>query len=225
MGGVVVSWIPGWGSIAAAGWWSGFFFWASIVSLIGLGISEVASHRYGDRKDELTAEQQRIDKKTHDDEIARLHLEPAQANERAAKLQEAAAWRILQPGEKSRLIAALKTGIGGSIELSYSVNDPESLFLASQFETVFKQVNEGRDVLLWNVKIQPRQFSQAVYWGLHIVGERADLVASLRAAFTVAGVPYSTGPVSYVLNDAPGLTINGSPPDAMIFVGSKHPPN
>jgi hypothetical protein len=147
MGGVVVSWIPGWGSIAAAGWWSGFFFWASIVSLIGLGISEVASHRYGDRKDELTAEQQRIDKKTHDDEIARLHLETAQANERAAKLQEAAAWRILQPGEKSRLIAALKTGIGGSIELSYSVNDPESLFLASQFETVFKQVNEGRDVL------------------------------------------------------------------------------
>jgi hypothetical protein len=80
-----MSWIPGWGSVAATSWWSGFFLWASIVSLIGLGISEVASHRFSERKDELAAEQQEAEKKQHDDEIARLHLETAKAEAAAAQ--------------------------------------------------------------------------------------------------------------------------------------------
>jgi hypothetical protein len=59
-----MSLIPGWDSIAGAGWWSTFYFWASIISLIGLGTSEVASHRYSERKDELVGQQQLIEKKT-----------------------------------------------------------------------------------------------------------------------------------------------------------------
>jgi hypothetical protein len=62
-------------SIASAGWWR-ILFWGSIISLIGLGISEVASHRYSERKDELVERQQLVEKKEHDDEIARLHLKP-----------------------------------------------------------------------------------------------------------------------------------------------------
>jgi hypothetical protein len=86
-----MGWIPGWESIQATGWWSGFFFWASIISLIGLGISEVASHRYSERRDELLETQQRIEKEQHDDDIARLHLEAAKANAETAKANEAAA--------------------------------------------------------------------------------------------------------------------------------------
>jgi hypothetical protein len=48
-----MGWIPGWDSIAAASRWSGFYFWMSIGSLIGLGVFEIASHRYTDRHDEL----------------------------------------------------------------------------------------------------------------------------------------------------------------------------
>jgi hypothetical protein len=86
-----MSWIPGWQSIQATGWWSGFFFWASIISLIGLGISEFASHRYSERREESLEIQQRKEKDQHDSDIARLRLETSQANAETAKANEAAA--------------------------------------------------------------------------------------------------------------------------------------
>jgi hypothetical protein len=74
-----MSWFPGWDSIAGTGWWSGFFFWASIVSLIGLGVGEVISHRYSERKDELVERQQLDEKKQHDEDMARVqHIPPKQ---------------------------------------------------------------------------------------------------------------------------------------------------
>jgi hypothetical protein len=78
----------GWESIQATGWWSGFFFWASIVSLIGLGISEVASHRFSERKDELVERQQIADKERHDADMARVQHDAALAIERAASLEK-----------------------------------------------------------------------------------------------------------------------------------------
>jgi hypothetical protein len=84
-----MGWIPGWDSIAGTGWWSGFYFWASIACLIGLGIAEVASHRYSGRMEDLTAAEQTKTQRRHDDEMARLQLETAKANERAAELNAA----------------------------------------------------------------------------------------------------------------------------------------
>ena len=86
-----MSWIPGWESIAAAEWWSGFYFWLSISCLIGLGITEVASHRYGERKDELVAIEQGAKDKRHDEDMAQLQHDTAQTNERAAQLSREAA--------------------------------------------------------------------------------------------------------------------------------------
>lgn len=83
-----MSWFPGWDSIASTSWWSGLFFWASIGSLMLLGASEVISHRYSERKDELVEIQQIAEKQAHDDEIARLHLETAQAVEKAEELRQ-----------------------------------------------------------------------------------------------------------------------------------------
>jgi hypothetical protein len=85
-----MGWVPGWESIQATGWWSGFFFWASIVSLIGLGISEVASHRFAERKDELVERQQIVEKERHDTDIARVQHDAALAIERAAVLEKEA---------------------------------------------------------------------------------------------------------------------------------------
>jgi hypothetical protein len=84
---VIMSWIPGWNSIAGAHGWENFFFYAGIIALILLGIMEVASHRAAQRKDELTEQQQTETQRRHDEEIARLHLETAQANERAARIE------------------------------------------------------------------------------------------------------------------------------------------
>ena len=86
-----MSWIPGWSSIAGAAWWSGFYFWASIVALIGLGIAEIASHRYSDRKDELAEIEQRAVQRRHDEDMARVQHDTVQATERAARLEKEAA--------------------------------------------------------------------------------------------------------------------------------------
>jgi hypothetical protein len=85
-----VSWIPGWGSVAGAAWWSGFYFWASIGGLIALGIAEIASHRYSDRKDELAVVEQEAIQRRHDEEMARVQHDTAQTIERAAKLEKEA---------------------------------------------------------------------------------------------------------------------------------------
>lgn len=79
------------GFVAAAGWWGGFYFWLSICALIGLGIFEVASHRYSDRKDELAGIEQEAVQHRHDEEMARLRLTTAQIQERAATLEKEAA--------------------------------------------------------------------------------------------------------------------------------------
>ena len=87
----MVSWIPGWSSIAGTAWWSGFYFWVSICALIALGMAEVASHRYSDRKDELVAIEQEAIQRRHDVDMAHVQHDTAEAVERAAQLEKDAA--------------------------------------------------------------------------------------------------------------------------------------
>ena len=86
-----MAWIPGWDTVGGTGWWSGFYFWCSIGALIGLGVAEVASHRYSERKDELFAVEQDATQKRHDEDMARVEHDTAQASERAAQLEKEAA--------------------------------------------------------------------------------------------------------------------------------------
>lgn len=75
---------PGWDSITGANWWSNLFFWGSIIALIGLGICEIVSHRYGERKDELVAAQERTTNDRHEEEMARLHVQLENAKKETA---------------------------------------------------------------------------------------------------------------------------------------------
>jgi hypothetical protein len=143
-----VNWIPGWDSIAATGWWSGFFFWASIVSLIGLGISEVASHRYADRKDELSADQQRVEKKAHDEEMARLHLETAQVQERAAKLEKEAAEANLSLGRLQTPRATLLTAAALD-----SIAEKLQPFAGTRFDTGLAANSGEQADFLWRLEM------------------------------------------------------------------------
>jgi hypothetical protein len=86
-----VNWMPGWDSVAGAGWWSGFYFWLSIACLIGLGVAEVASHRYSERRDQLSGAEQREIQHHHDEEMTAVQHDTALANERAAELEKEAA--------------------------------------------------------------------------------------------------------------------------------------
>jgi hypothetical protein len=67
-----MSWIPGWELITSANSGSNFYFWAGIAALLALGIFEVFSHRYTERKDELVAHQQDETQRRHDERRRRV---------------------------------------------------------------------------------------------------------------------------------------------------------
>jgi hypothetical protein len=107
-----VDWIPGWQTAAAANWWSNAWFFASIVCLIFLGVCEVISHRYSERKDELNAARESAAQQQHDIDIATLQAQAAKASETAAKaqleLEKYKAPRALSAEQIATLAARLK---------------------------------------------------------------------------------------------------------------------
>jgi len=114
-------WWPGWSTVEGASWWSNFYFWISIGSLFLLGASEVISHRYTLRTEDLVAQEQTETKRLHDTEIARVHLETAQANEKAAEAQLALAKyraaRILSPEQLAALGVAMSKYPGIALDI------------------------------------------------------------------------------------------------------------
>jgi len=106
-----MTWWPGWNTVEGASWWSSFYFWISIGSLFLLGASEVISHRYTLRTEDLIVQEQAEANRLYDAEIARVHLETARANEKAAEAQLALAKyrapRTLSPEQLAALGAAM----------------------------------------------------------------------------------------------------------------------
>jgi hypothetical protein len=147
---VVVSWWPRWDSIDDTARWSQIYFWIGIVALFVLGASEVLSHRYGNRKDELVAASEKrladdraAKDKQHEDDVAKQRKEAdarvaevsshaEQANnalkeERDARMQLEArlAPRALTPEQHADLVARLRRIEGHKIKILISP-DPES---------------------------------------------------------------------------------------------------
>jgi hypothetical protein len=213
-GEAAMSWIPGWDSVAGAGWWSGFYFWVSIGCLIGLGVAEIASHRYGDRKDNLADAEQRETQRRHDEDMARVQHDTAQAIERAAQLEKEAAearvgiaranadaararaeqerlkqmvvWRSISDDMAKSLTARLSIR-KEPIVLAVVANDPEAMFLATQLTKILTNAS-------WTA------FARSVSWGnwlpigIHIYGPDNDTVRLLRESFTAVGVPFDSHP-------------------------------
>jgi hypothetical protein len=78
--------LPGWGSLPTV---TRFHNWAEMAGMAALVFAEIVAYKYGHRKDDLTEQQQTAANQRHDEEMARLHLETAKANERAAALNAA----------------------------------------------------------------------------------------------------------------------------------------
>src|SRR5262249_45543900 len=109
--------LPGWDSITNTGWWSNFWFWFGIVCLFALGASEVVSHIYGLRRDELVdaaghAAAEQYQRQADDAEARRraevegLQKQLAKADKKVADLQKSATFRRLTPEQKQTLIGA-----------------------------------------------------------------------------------------------------------------------
>jgi hypothetical protein len=182
-----VSWIPGWDAATSAGWWSGFYFWSGITCLLLLGVSEVISHRYSERKDELVAEEQVRTQREHDDEIARLHLETAKANEEAARIRAEVAWRRLERPQYLAIRAAVRAVAPIKVIVEFEGNDPEAALYASDLIAVFE---DG----FATVVRQPSNLGQdggLVPKGLRLEWSRKFDPSGIENAFTTTGVRFS----------------------------------
>ena len=112
----------------------------------------------------------------------------------------------------------------GTVTLSWSANDPETLFLAKQIQEAFDAANSQTRQAQWILDAQPRIFSRAIYWGIKITGESTALVTAVRNAFSDAGIEYGTDAIPNILSDTPGMVVTpGAPPAALIWVGPKQP--
>ncbi len=216
--------IPGWDSIASAGWWSGFYFWVSIVCLMGLGVAEVASHRYANRKDELVGIEESAAQKRHDDEIARLHIEASQAEERAAEALKSAAEALEQQepmslslDQQKAIVASLQKFKGQKV--SMVIFPPGDLSTALIVEQLHK-ILYGAE---WDFQKPP---ADAVKQGAQFPGgiivretdnkQPSDAGQALIMALTKNGI----------LAGGSTTVTDSEPPGIVIFVGPKpHPTN
>lgn len=123
-----------------------------------MGVSEVVSHRYTERKDELAAAQQAAAEKQHQDEMTRVQADTANANERAATLEKEAAQlqldlereraarvpRTINPEQRAAVLALLKSGPKGIVRMRPKMWDPEAEGFSKQIAGVLREA--GFDV-------------------------------------------------------------------------------
>jgi hypothetical protein len=143
-----MTWWPGWDSVGGANAWAHFWFWFGIVCLFALGASEIVSHVYSLRKDELVATQslateakreqdQKEAEARHTTEIGGLNEQLSEANSQVVKLQKQAAPRRVLAADNPLLIPALANFPGQKVEIVAIMNDPESERLAQDFISIF----------------------------------------------------------------------------------------
>jgi cell division protein FtsB len=169
--GYIVPDLPGWDSLEAV---TRFHRWAEIIGIVVLAllvIAELASYRYGQRKDDLTTQQQETTDKRHDEEMARLHLETAATNERAANLEHENELirqnnleleKALEPRLLEQLYSAEALKPFAEIQVFIvSVPDFEARRLASQMAVMFQMAG-------WTHKVVPSANAEAIIDGVEV---------------------------------------------------------
>jgi hypothetical protein len=234
--------IPGWDSVAGAGWWATFWFWASIGSLLLLGVSEVISHRYTERKDFLVEQEQTAEKQRHDEEMARVHRDTAQANERAAELaqetvllqyqleqeRQKRAQRLLTDAQKAAMISALRGKL--SEVMFVTQNDPEARAFADQLMSVFSEA--GVKMYAHEPPREDKWFAPAGVIMYSPVSANEDelqdnpLYRALKATNLWGGTmgqPFTSGQPRFLPGSSPVFPIIQGYRGDILYVGQKSP--
>jgi hypothetical protein len=193
--------------LANHSWWAGF--WDSVETWAYLGVVltlavEFAAHRFA--KPHIKALND-----AKDIRVALLEKEASDANQKAANIMKAAAWRQLDTGQQETLTKALLAK-PDKVLISWVANDPESVALAAQLYSLFIAAK-------WTVQRSANTYPANLVWGIW-VPNGAGPVAEIREAFGNAGIQVVTDTppnpsMTYGEGPAPGA--------ATILIGSKRP--
>lgn len=159
-------------------------------------------------------------------ETAKATVQIASANERAAalekeaeearlqteKLKGAVAWRNL-PQERANFLQGALSTKEGSVNLRYVDGDPESLFFAIQFSQILSRAG-------WKVAPGAVKPNNGLFFGVGLPDEKGDAAETLRKAFTLTGIQFSTEQVPVSI----GFNISVIPDAPTLLIGSRRPP-
>ena len=216
-----MGWLPGWDSAESAGWWSHFHFWFGIVCLFLLGGSEVISHFYGLRKDELTivaesevtkrreTEQREKDARQQADTATLKHkLETTE--KRAEELEQRQMPRLLTETQKTKMVAFLLDRPKGNLTIKVNLTVPDA-------EPYGREIGKLlQDQLGWVVRVDITIISgpstKTIWIGVHDKEAITPRAIALFYAFKDASVPMQD-----ILNLDPGP----DPDEVWLSIGSK----
>jgi hypothetical protein len=149
-------------------------------------------------------------------EAAKASDSAAQAIERAALVQQAAAWRILDRDQAEKLKTSLAGVAKRSITVGFAVGDPETISFAIQLINLLTADN-------WEVSAVGHWYESQLVPGVRVIGADSEGKSILKTALTSAQIPFSADPVPI-----PGM-YNGGPPlpdetKLFLYVGTKPAP-
>jgi multidrug efflux pump subunit AcrA (membrane-fusion protein) len=199
--------LPGWDSLNAVSKIHSTAELVGIGFLVLLALAEGITWVYGVRKDDLTEAQQSAARQRHDEEIARIQLDTAQANERASQLekenldlrQKIAGRRITS--EQHDLLVTELSKVPADVVLQ-TMSDGESAIFASDLLKVFTDAH-------WRVTTE---FPLGEVWhGLTIMPTEDPSAARLAAALSTAQIPFQIGDQAHVTQHTT-LMVGAKPP-------------
>jgi hypothetical protein len=180
-----MTWWPGWDSIESTAFWSHFWFWFGIACLFALGASEIVSHIYGLRKDQLVAvaetaasAQRKSDadaaetRRKGDVEALQKQLAAAEksaedAQKKAASVERAAMARHLTESQQTAIFNAIAQFAGKSVDIVIPMGDNEAKSFAGEFVSIFRKAG-------WNAG-ENDGINQAVWTGPPVTGVQVTL--------------------------------------------------
>lgn len=149
---------------------------------------------------------------------ANAQKDAALANERAAEIMKATAWRRIEPEAAQKLseaLAAIPAAVPHKIVFAYVQSDPEALYLAYQIGRVFLAEKN------WDANIFAESHAGILYWGIRVLGPDNETTQGVRKAFEAAGIEFSTDAVPGAFQSYGYMP---KPDDTLISVGPKKPP-
>jgi hypothetical protein len=224
-----MSWFPGWNSAADADWWNSFYFWLGIAFLVLLAISEVASHFYGLRKDELIADanliatierkkEQQATEAQHQAQAAELKRRTEDAEQTLKRLQQDREPRSLTPEQQAELTNSMRAFRGQKFTTTAVMNDDEGKALRDQIAASLVAAGWDHD--------GPSGMRQSVFTvspvGIQVTISKADL--DLGRQFT-AVEPLIDKLASFgLLQKGIGFVNENVPPGQMDIIVGRKPP-
>ncbi len=174
--------LPGWDSLPAV---ARYHSWAELIGIVLLGllvVAEVVTFKYGYRKDDLTEQQQNATDQRHDEEMARLQLETAQANEKLQaehlerlKLEAIIVGRQLTVEQIASIANTLKRFAGREVYLSSYTGDAEAARFSLQIKMALEESGiHIEDLIGMTVVGQGIAGGGGLRFGIHIEGINSD---------------------------------------------------